>query len=165
MSWSNWHQGIIYEGKKFQEHIKVQFYILQFFYGSKPLLKWMELSAFVVQMIYFGTEYIHNVRHGYNLQDNWLIKKFIVYCLISYHSMCYTLWRWVVFPNLPIALHKVGSNCCENFIYFLDNMWRTNTIFVSRGHWTYFTHKMDWTNKFEEDGSLSVESRWWIFFG
>jgi hypothetical protein len=45
----------------------------------------VELSSLVVHMIYFGTKYIHNVQHGHNLQDNWLTKKSIIDCLISYH--------------------------------------------------------------------------------
>jgi hypothetical protein len=42
-------------------------------------------TLFVMHMIYFGIEYIHNVQHGHNLQDNWLIKKSIIDCLISCH--------------------------------------------------------------------------------
>ncbi len=38
-------------------------------------------------MIYFGTKHIHNVQHGYNLQNNWLTKESIIDCLISCHSL------------------------------------------------------------------------------
>jgi hypothetical protein len=47
----------------------------------------VELSLFVVHMIYFGTKHIHNVQHGHNLQNNWLIKESIIDCLISCHSL------------------------------------------------------------------------------
>jgi hypothetical protein len=47
----------------------------------------VELSLFVVHVIYFGTKHIHNVQHGHNLQNNWLIKESIIDCLISCHSL------------------------------------------------------------------------------
>jgi hypothetical protein len=38
------------------------------------------LSLFVVHMIYFGIEHIHNVQHGHNLQNNLLTKESIIDC-------------------------------------------------------------------------------------
>jgi hypothetical protein len=40
---------------------------LEVFYGQGTPLEWVELSSFVVHMIYFGIEYIHIVQHGHNL--------------------------------------------------------------------------------------------------
>jgi hypothetical protein len=74
-------EGIVYEGTQFQEHVKgtilhlqVIWAFLEVFYGQGTPLEWVELSLFVVHMIYFGIEYIHTVQHGHNLQDNWLTK-------------------------------------------------------------------------------------------
>jgi hypothetical protein len=71
-------------------------------------------------MICFGTEYIHNVQRGHNLQDNWLTKESIINCFISYHlAILHIMMMRDLFPNLPIALHKVGLDCCENFFSLL----------------------------------------------
>ncbi len=114
-------------------------------------------------MIYFG--YIHNVQHGYNLQDNWLIKKFIGDGLISYHSMCYKLWWWVIyFLTCPLFYIKLVQIVVK-ILFFWTTCEEQTQFLYQGGHWTYFTHRMDWTSKFEEDGSLFVESRWWNFFG
>ncbi len=93
---------------------------MEVFNGEGTLLKQVELSSFVVHMICFGIEYICNVQHGHNLQDNWLTKESIIDCLISCHStILHIMVMQDLFSNLPIALHKVGSNCCEDFFSFL----------------------------------------------
>jgi hypothetical protein len=111
---------------QFQEHVKgtildlqVIWVFMEVFYGWGTLLKQVELSSFVFHMIYFGIEYICNVQHGHNLQDNWLIKESIIDCLTSCHStILYIMMMWDLFPNLLIVLHKFGSNCCDFFFFF-----------------------------------------------
>jgi hypothetical protein len=59
---------VVYEGMHFHEHVKgtilhlqvIQAF-LEVFYGQGTLLEWVEWSSFVMHMIYFGIEYIHNV--------------------------------------------------------------------------------------------------------
>jgi len=118
-------EGLVYEGMYFQEHVKSTIFHLQViwafwevFNGQGTLLEQMELSSFVVDMICFGIEYICNVQHGHNLQDNWLIKKSIIDCLIFCHSaILHIMVMRDLFPNLPIALHKNGLDCCEDFFF------------------------------------------------
>ena len=68
-----------------------------------------------MHMIYFEIEYICHIKHGYFLKDNWLIKESIIACLISCHSLVlYIMMMHDLFPNLHVALYKVGSNCCKD---------------------------------------------------
>jgi hypothetical protein len=51
---------------------------------------------------------------------NLHLKESIIDCLISCHSrILHIMMMQGLFPNLPIVLHKIGSNCCEIFFSFL----------------------------------------------
>jgi len=134
MSWSNWHQGIIYEGKKFQEHIKVQFYILKLFGHF-----W---KFFMVKNIY------KNEWNCHLLWSKWSILElniFIIDCLISYHSICYTLWWWVIyFLTCPLLYIKLVQIVVKIFIYFWTICEEQTQFLYQGGRWMYFTHRMDW---------------------
>jgi hypothetical protein len=134
---------------------------LEVFYGWGTLLERVELSLFVVHMIYFGTKYIPNVQHGHNLQDNWLPKESIFDSLISCHSTSlHIMMMWGLFPNLPIVLHKFGSNCCENLFSFFGQHVKNKHNFCI-GEVIERTSHIGQTEqiKFEEDGPLFTESR------
>ncbi len=95
-----------------------------------------------------------------------MIKRFIIDCLISYHSICYTLWWWVIyFLTCPLLYIKLVQIVVKIFIYFWTICEEQTQFLYQGGRWMYFTHRMDWTNKFEEDGSLFVKSKWWNFLG
>jgi hypothetical protein len=153
---------------RFQEHVKgtildlqVIWVLMEAFYGWGTLLKQLELSSFVLHMIYFGIEYICNVQHGHYLQDNWLIKESIIDCLISCHStILHIMMMWDLFPNLLIALHKFGSNCCDFFFPFFEQHMKNKDNFCI-GDMIERTSHMGRTKqiKFEENGPLYMESR------
>ncbi len=58
-------------------------------------------------------------RFWYTLK-NLHLKKSIIDCLISCHLVVlHIMMMQVLFPNLPIVLHKVGLDYCEDFFSFL----------------------------------------------
>jgi hypothetical protein len=90
------------------------------FYGRGSLLEKVKLLSFVVHMTYFITKYIWHSHHGQYLKENWLTRESIIDCLILCHSaMLHMMMMRDLFHNLPMALHKLGSNCCEEFFSLL----------------------------------------------
>ncbi len=70
-----------------------------------------------------------------------------------------------LFPNLPIVLHEVGSNYCEDFFSFLGQHVKNKHNFCI-GEVIGQTSHIRWTGqiKFEEVGPLFMESRRWNLF-
>jgi len=65
-----------------------------------------------------------------------------------------------LFPNLLIALHKVGLDCCENFFFLLGQHVKNKHNFYIRETIEHTSHiRRTQQIKFEEDGPLFVESR------
>jgi hypothetical protein len=51
---------------------------------------------------------------------NLHLKESIVDCLISFHlAILHIMMMQDLFPNLPIVLHKIGLDYCEDFYSFL----------------------------------------------
>jgi len=71
-----------------------------------------------------------------------------------------------LFPNLPIVLHKVGSNCCEDFFSFLGQHVKNKHNFCI-GEAIEETSHIRRTKqiKFEGDGPLFMNQDNKIFFG
>ena len=167
--------GLQGEGFNCQEHVKgtilhleVIWAFLEVFYGRGSLLDRVKLSSFVVHMIYFGTEYIRHSRHGHYLKDNWLTRESITDCLISCHSaVLHMMMMRDLFPHLPVALHKLGSDCCEDFFSLLGMHVKNKHNFCI-GEAVERTSHIERTEqiKYDEDGPLFQESRrrknlWW----
>jgi hypothetical protein len=43
------------------------------------------------------------------------------------------MMMWDLFPNLLIALHKFGSNCCEDFFSFFGHVKNKDNFFIGGG--------------------------------
>ncbi len=71
-----------------------------------------------------------------------MIKKFIINCLISYHSLCYTLWWWVIYfltcPLLYIKLVQIvvkiflflWTTCEEQTQFFIFQWFEKSSILI-----------------------------------
>jgi len=113
-----------------------------------------------------------NVKKGWCFNKIWYIlknlhlKESIINCLISCHlAILHIMMMRDLFPNLPIVLHKVGSNCCEDFFSFLGQHVKNKQNFYI-GEAIEETSHIRRTEqiKFEGDGLLFMESRQWNLF-
>jgi len=89
------------------------------------------------------------------------LKESIIDCLISCHlAILHIMMMQDLFPNLLIVLHKVGSNCCEDFFSFFGQHVENKHNFCN-GEAIEETSHIGRTKqiKFEGDGPLFVESR------
>jgi len=104
-------------------------------------------------------------RFWYTLK-NLHLKESIIDCLISCHSaILHIMMMRDLFPNLPIVLHKVGSNCCEDFFSFLGQHVKNKHNFCI-GEAIEETSHIRRTKqiKFEGDGPLFMNQDNKIFF-
>ncbi len=95
------------------------------------------------------------------MQDNWLTKESIIDCLISCHStISHIMMMQKLFPNSPIALHKICLDCCEDFFSLLGQHVKNKHNFCI-GETIEQTSHIGRTEQieFEEDGPLFVELR------
>jgi hypothetical protein len=99
------------------------------------------------------------IRLWYTLK-NLHLKESIIDCLISCHSTILHIMMQDLFPNLPIVLHKVGSNCYEDFFSFFGQHVENKHNFCT-GEVIEKTSHIGQTEqiKFEGDRPLFVESR------
>jgi hypothetical protein len=92
---------------------------------------------------------------------NLHLKESIIDYLISCHSaILHIMMMQNLFPILPIVLHKVGSNCCEDFFSFFGQHVKNKHNFCN-GEVIEETSHIGQTEKikFEGDGPLFLESR------
>jgi hypothetical protein len=69
----------------------------------------------------------------------------------------------IYFLSYLLFYIKLVQIVVKTFSFFLDNMWKINTIFVLGRGWVNFTYRVDlW---FEEDGPLFMETRQQNLFG
>ena len=147
-------------------HLEVIWAFLEVFYGRGSLFDRVKLSSFVVYMIYFGTGYIQHSYHGHYLKDNCLTRESITDCLIScYSAVFHMMMMRDLFPHLPVALHKLGSDCCKDFFSLLGQHVKNKYNFCISEAVERMSH-IERTEqiKYDEDGPLFQESRRRIFF-
>lgn len=69
------------------------------------------------------------------MQDNWLTKESIIDYLISCHStILHIMMMHDLFLNFPIALHKVGLECCEDLFSFFGHVKKKHNYEGGNGH-------------------------------
>ena len=136
------------------------------FYDRGFLVDRVKLSSFAVHMIYFGTHYIQHSLHEHYLKDNWLTRESITDCLISCHfAMLHVMMMQDFFPHLLVALHKLGSDCCEDFFSVLGQhvKYKHNFYFVEAVGHTSHIEKIEQI-KYNKDRPLFQESHRRNFF-